>query len=94
MELVNGNSSPAPQKPEFEIEETDYLVFASFVEIYNEKIYDLLVNTPADSDVKRTELRIRQDAKGNIFTNIFHVLDFFVLTLIGIFWDIFLLIIY
>ena len=64
-ELVNGSASPAPDCTYIpEVEDTDYIIFASFVEIYNEKIYDLLVDTPAESDVKRTELRIRQDAKG------------------------------
>ncbi|CBY09236.1 unnamed protein product [Oikopleura dioica] len=40
----------------------EYLVFASFVEIYNERIHDLLA--PVNASTKRAELRIRQDTKG------------------------------
>ena len=38
-------------------------MFGSFIEIYNEKIYDLLVPLGAKKR-SRDELRIRQDAKG------------------------------
>jgi len=44
------------------VQDSDYIAFGSFIEIYNEKIYDLLV-APAKGG-KRDDLRIRQDAKG------------------------------
>ena len=46
---------------------TDYIVYGSFIEIYNEKIYDLLV--PPSKTGKRDDLRIRQDAKGPFVGN-------------------------
>lgn len=48
------------------VENTDYIIFVSFIEIYKEKIYDLLKNPTKDSsgEISRPELRIRQDAKG------------------------------
>ena len=45
------------------VQDTDYILFGSFIEIYNEKIYDLLVPLGAKKR-SRDELRIRQDAKG------------------------------
>ncbi|XP_004930803.2 kinesin-like protein KIF20B [Bombyx mori] len=41
---------------------TKYYVWVSFVEIYNEAIYDLL--SPPE---KRTKLRIREDSSGNVY---------------------------
>ena len=49
------------------VKNTDYIVYGSFIEIYNEKIYDLLV--PPSKTGKRDDLRIRQDAKGPFVGN-------------------------
>lgn len=59
-EFLKPGSGPATTIEDF-ADDTDYIVFASFVEIYNEKIHDLLV--PVEG-TRRSELRIRQDAKG------------------------------
>ena len=59
--FINGTDSPSQNRPIPKVDDTDYIIFASFVEIYNEKIFDLLVDP---SVKKRSELRIRQDAKG------------------------------
>lgn len=37
-------------------------IYASFVQIYNEKIYDLLYEMTNVNDKKQTELKIREDA--------------------------------
>ena len=59
--FINGTDSPSQNRAIQKVDDTDYIIFASFVEIYNEKIFDLLVDP---SVKKRSELRIRQDAKG------------------------------
>jgi len=55
-------NAPAPQAEAIDNDDDEYLVFASFVEIYNERIHDLLA--PVEAGHKRAELRIRQDTKG------------------------------
>ena len=45
-----------------EPEDTKYVLFCSFIEIYNEKVYDLL-QVPGKNG-ERTDLRIRQDMNG------------------------------
>ena len=49
------------------VKNTDYIVYGSFIEIYNEKIYDLLVSPTKTG--KRDDLRIRQDEKGPFVGN-------------------------
>ena len=60
-ELLKPGNAPEPLKEPID-DDSEFLVFASFVEVYNERIHDLLV--PVDGSSKRAELRIRQDAKG------------------------------
>ncbi|KAL3050746.1 hypothetical protein OYC64_012715 [Pagothenia borchgrevinki] len=45
---------------------TKFSVWVSFCEIYNENIYDLLEAAPSGA-MKRINLRLSQDVKGNSF---------------------------
>ena len=65
-ESITGNV-PDPVSLSDYVKNTDYIVYGSFIEIYNEKIYDLLV--PPTKTGKRDDLRIRQDAKGPFVGN-------------------------
>jgi len=48
---------------DFEIDESSsYVIFASFYELYNEKVYDLLVPVPKDK--KRVGLSVKMDHRG------------------------------
>ena len=48
---------------DFEIDEsTSFVIFASFYELYNEKVYDLLVPVPKDK--KRVGLSVKMDHRG------------------------------
>ena len=53
------------------INTTTYVAFASFYEVYNEKIYDLLEKPKKDG--KRKELSVKQDKKGTFVDKIRHV---------------------
>ena len=42
-----------------------YAIFISFVEIYNEQIFDLLVPLPKKKTCRRVVLQLRDDRHGN-----------------------------
>ena len=63
LNIIIPDNAPTPVVLSELVHDTDYILFGSFIEIYNEKIYDLLVPLGARKR-SRDELRIRQDAKG------------------------------
>eukprot|EP01147_Barroeca_monosierra_P000538 gene538-7872_t len=47
--------------------ECKYSVFVTYIEVYNERIYDLLEPPPATKDTRRVGKRLRLDKNGNIY---------------------------